>query len=90
MAYDCWIPFFRRQPEHHILVGPPDLPFGVGGHSHVQLGVCCTCLVVPFAVRLGLVECQKISNLQVTWQPYETDAVHDMALNDICKRDQDL
>jgi hypothetical protein len=28
--------------------------------------------------------------LQVTWQPFETDAVHGMALNDICRRDQDL
>jgi hypothetical protein len=37
MAYDCRIPLFRRQWEHHILVGPPDPPFGVGGHSHVQL-----------------------------------------------------
>jgi hypothetical protein len=56
MTYGCWIPLFRRQREHHILVGPPDHPFGVGGHSHIQLGVCCTCLVVSFDVRRGLEE----------------------------------
>jgi hypothetical protein len=61
MAYGCQISLFRRQREHHILVGPPNPPFGVGGHSHVQLGVCCTCLVVPFAVRRGL---EKWSELQ--------------------------
>jgi hypothetical protein len=54
MAYGCQIPLFRWQREHHILVGPPDPLFGVGGHSHVQLGVCFTYLVVPFAVRRGL------------------------------------
>jgi hypothetical protein len=32
-------------------------------------------------------ECQ---NLQVTWQPYETNEVEGMALNAICKRDQEL
>jgi hypothetical protein len=51
MAYDCQIPLFRRQREHHILVGASDPLFGVGGHSQIQLGVCCTCLVVPFVVR---------------------------------------
>jgi hypothetical protein len=56
LAYGCRIPLFRRQGEHHILVGAPDHPFGVGGHSHVQLGVCCTCLVVSFAVRRGFEE----------------------------------
>jgi hypothetical protein len=30
------------------------------------------------------------ANLQVTWQPYETDEVKVMALNAICKRDQEL
>jgi hypothetical protein len=30
------------------------------------------------------------ANLQVTWQPYETDEVKGMALNAICKRDQEL
>jgi hypothetical protein len=29
-------------------------------------------------------------NLQVTWQPYETDVVQGMALNNICRCDQDL
>jgi hypothetical protein len=56
MAYGCRIPLFRWQREHHILVGPPDPPFRVGGHSHVQLGVRCTCLVVPFVVRWGVEE----------------------------------
>jgi hypothetical protein len=35
-------------------------------------------------------KCWKFSNLQVTWQPYEINAVHAMALNDIYKCDQDL
>jgi hypothetical protein len=56
MAYGCRIPLFRWEQEHHILVGAPDPPFGVGRHSHIQLGVCCTCLVVPFAMRWGLEE----------------------------------
>jgi hypothetical protein len=30
--------------------------YDMGGHSHVQLGVCCTGLVVPFVVRRGLEE----------------------------------
>jgi hypothetical protein len=38
MAYGCRISLFRWLREHHILVGPPNPPFGVGGHSHVQLG----------------------------------------------------
>jgi hypothetical protein len=29
-------------------------------------------------------------NLQVTWEPYETDEVQGMTLNAICKCDQDL
>jgi hypothetical protein len=37
-----------------------------------------------------LVILTSVENLQVTWQPYETDAVHVMALNGICRRDQDL
>jgi hypothetical protein len=32
----------------------------------------------------------KKSNLQVTWQPYDTNVVHGMPLNDICRHDQDL
>jgi hypothetical protein len=47
MEYGCRIPHFRWQREHYILVGAFDPLFGVGDHSHVQLGVCCTCLVVP-------------------------------------------
>jgi hypothetical protein len=35
------------------LVGALDPSFGVGHHTHVQLGVCCTGLVVPFNVRWG-------------------------------------
>jgi hypothetical protein len=54
MAYGCRIPLFRRERKHHILVSAPDPPFEVGRHNHVQLGVCCTCLVVPFAVSQGL------------------------------------
>jgi hypothetical protein len=38
MAYGCWIPLFRRERQDHILVGAPDHSFGVGCHSHVQLG----------------------------------------------------
>jgi hypothetical protein len=38
MTYGCWIPLLRREPEHHILVGALDPLFGVGCHSHVQLG----------------------------------------------------
>jgi hypothetical protein len=49
--------FFRRVWEHHILAGAPDPLFGVGCHSHVQLGVCCTGLVVQFTMQRGLEEC---------------------------------
>jgi hypothetical protein len=31
-----------------------------------------------------------VKNLQVTWQPYETDEVQGMALNAICRHNQDL
>jgi hypothetical protein len=56
MAYGCQIPLFRWQQEQQILVGPPDPPFGVGGHRHVQVRVYCTCFVVSFALRWGLEE----------------------------------
>jgi hypothetical protein len=56
MAYGCWIPLLRWEWEHHILVGAFNHLFGVGRHSHVQLGVRCTGLVVPFVVRRGLQE----------------------------------
>jgi hypothetical protein len=42
-------------------------------------------LHVEYLVILTIVE-----NLRVPWQPYETDTVHAMALNDIWRRDQDL
>jgi hypothetical protein len=35
MAYGCQISLFRREREHHILVGVPDPSFGLGRHSHV-------------------------------------------------------
>jgi hypothetical protein len=73
MAYGCWIPLFRWQREHHILVGAFDPLFGVGGHSHVQLGVCCTCLVVPFAVRRGVEEWSKLQPQRLCIPP--TDLV---------------
>jgi hypothetical protein len=73
MAYGCWIPLLRRQREHHILVGPPDPLFEVGGHSHVQLELCCTCLVVPFAVRWGLEEWPELQPQRVRIPP--TDLV---------------
>jgi hypothetical protein len=56
MTYGCRIPLFIWQREHHILVGASDHLFGVGGHIHIQLGFCCTCYVVPFAVRRGVEE----------------------------------
>jgi hypothetical protein len=56
MAYGCRITLLRWEPEHHILVGAPDSSFEVGHHSHVQLRVRCTGLVVPFAVCQGLQE----------------------------------
>jgi hypothetical protein len=62
MAYGCRISLFRWLREHHILVGPPNPPFGVGGHCHVQLGVCCTCLVVPFAMRRGVEEWSELQS----------------------------
>jgi hypothetical protein len=37
-----------------------------------------------------LVVLTSVKNFQVTWQPYETDEVQDMALNAICRCDQDL
>jgi hypothetical protein len=73
MAYGCQIPLFRRQREHHILVGPPNPLFGVGCHSHVQPGVCYTCLVVPFAVRWGLEEWSELQPRRVRIPP--TDLV---------------
>jgi hypothetical protein len=60
MSYSCRIPLFRRQQEHHILVGASDPLFGMGGHSYVQLGVYYTCLVVQFAVRRGVKEWSKL------------------------------
>jgi hypothetical protein len=59
MTYGCWIPLRRRERKHHILVSAPDPSFGVRRHSHVQLGVRCTGLVVPFAVQQGLKEWSK-------------------------------
>jgi hypothetical protein len=51
MAYDCRFPLFGREREHHILVGAPASSLGVGRHRHLQLGVNCTGLVVPCAMR---------------------------------------
>jgi hypothetical protein len=51
MAYGCWFPLRGREWKHHILVGPPASLLGVGRHRHVQLGLGCTGLVVPCAVR---------------------------------------
>jgi hypothetical protein len=68
MAYGCQIPLFRRQWEHHILVGPPDPPFRIGGHNHIQLGVCCTCLVVPFAVQWGLEEWSELEGVHTSYR----------------------
>jgi hypothetical protein len=51
MAYGCRFPLRRREWEHHILVGPPTPSLGVGRHMHAQLGLGCTSLVVPCAVR---------------------------------------
>jgi hypothetical protein len=56
MAYGCWVPIFEREWKHHILVGAPTSSLGVGHHRHVQLGVRCTSLVVPCAMRLLLQE----------------------------------
>jgi hypothetical protein len=57
-----------------------------------------TCLIVSPPDRYDniylyvkyLVILTSVEKLQVTWQPYEIDMVHGMALNDICRRDQDL
>jgi hypothetical protein len=73
MAYGCWIPLFRRQQEYHILVGVSDPLFGERSHSHVQLGVCCTCLVVLFIVRRGDKEWSEIQPLRLRIPP--TDLV---------------
>jgi hypothetical protein len=51
MAYGCRFPLRGREWEHHILVGSPASLLGVGRHRHVQLGLGCTGLVVPNAVR---------------------------------------
>jgi hypothetical protein len=48
MVYGWQVPLLGREREHHILVGASDSSFGVGHHSHVQLGVYCTLLVVPW------------------------------------------
>jgi hypothetical protein len=45
---------------------------------------------VLFTCRLYLVGLTNVENLQVIWQPYETDEVQGMGLNAICKRDHDL
>jgi hypothetical protein len=51
IAYGCWLPLLGREQKHHILVGPPASSLEVGHHRHAQLGVGCTGLVVPCAVR---------------------------------------
>jgi hypothetical protein len=71
MAYGYGIPLFRWQREHHILVCPPDPLFGVGGHSHIELGACCTCLVVPFAMRRGLKEWSELQPQRVHIPPID-------------------
>jgi hypothetical protein len=53
----------------------------VGQH----LFTCHIYLHVAYLVVLTSVE-----NLQVTWQSYKTDEVQGMALNAICRHDQDL
>jgi hypothetical protein len=50
MAYGCRVSLLGQEWEHHILVGAFNYSFGVGRHSHVQLGVCYTLLVVPCVV----------------------------------------
>jgi hypothetical protein len=37
-----------------------------------------------------LVILTSVKSLQVTWQPYETDTVYGITLNDICRCDHDL
>jgi hypothetical protein len=73
MAYGCQIPLFRQQRENHILVGASNRLFGVGGHRHVQLGVCYTCLVAPFAVRWGVEEWSELQPRRLRIPP--TDLV---------------
>jgi hypothetical protein len=51
MTYGCQFRLREREWEHHILVGPPASSLGVGRHRHVQLGLSCTGLVVPCAMR---------------------------------------
>jgi hypothetical protein len=48
MAYGCRLPFFRREWEHHILLGGPASSLGVGCYGH-ELGVSCTSVGVFFA-----------------------------------------
>jgi hypothetical protein len=50
MAYGCRVPLFRREQEHHILVGAPNFLLGLRRDSHIQLGVRCPLLVVPCAM----------------------------------------
>jgi hypothetical protein len=71
MTYGYRISLFRQQREHHILVGASDPLFGVGGHSHVQLGVCCTYLVVPFAVRRGVEEWSELQPRRLRIPPID-------------------
>jgi hypothetical protein len=73
MAYGCRIPLLRREREQHILVGAPDPSFGVGRHSHVQLGVRRTGLVVPFAVLRGLEEWCKRQPRRLSIPPVDLD-----------------
>jgi hypothetical protein len=61
MAFGCCLPLLGWEREHHILVGAPASSLGVGHHSHVQLEVSCTGLIVSCAMRRELedqVECQ--------------------------------
>jgi hypothetical protein len=51
MTYGCRLPLLEREREHHILVGSLASSLGVGCHRHAQLGVSCTGLVVPCAMR---------------------------------------
>jgi hypothetical protein len=51
MAYGCRVPLFGWEREHNILVGAPNPLLRLGRDSHVQLGVHCTRLVVPCAMR---------------------------------------
>jgi hypothetical protein len=51
VTYGCRLPLLGRVWEHHILVGAPASSLIVEHHRHVQLGVICTGLVVPCAMR---------------------------------------